>query len=168
MSISFRKTLLAVGVLVTAAFGATGMAHAEPNYQRGNNFNQGGYNRGNDNHQYNRWQNQQRFSGKRPEPQSYRIYNNAPSRVFVIRNDDRTVIHNYMYRNYYRPGFPYAPHNFVIGQPLRPDVYFYEVPPQLLVQLQPAPYGYRYVRVDGDLLLISDLNRIVVDSVTLM
>jgi Ni/Co efflux regulator RcnB len=51
------------------------------------------------------------------------------------------------------------------GQPLPRDVRYYEVPQPLVLQLgQPAP-GYRYVRVDDNILLLATGTRMVVDSI---
>lgn len=52
-----------------------------------------------------------------------------------------------------------------VGQPLARTVYWYPVP-QPVVQLLPqAPYGYRYVRVGNDILLLSPQSSIVVDVI---
>lgn len=51
-----------------------------------------------------------------------------------------------------------------VGQPLPRDVVYYSVPQQVLVQLPPQPAGYRYVRVDGDLLLIALGTLMVIDG----
>jgi len=41
-----------------------------------------------------------------------------------------------------------------IGAPLPAGVVYYSLPPALVVQLTPPPAGYRYVRVDSDILMI--------------
>jgi Ni/Co efflux regulator RcnB len=52
-----------------------------------------------------------------------------------------------------------------VGQPLPREVRYYEVPAPLVVQLgQPAP-GYRYVRVDDNILLLATGTRLVVDAI---
>jgi Ni/Co efflux regulator RcnB len=50
-----------------------------------------------------------------------------------------------------------------VGQPLPRDVVVYEVPRPVLVQLPPAPVGYRYERVGGDIVLVRISGRVVVD-----
>ena len=51
------------------------------------------------------------------------------------------------------------------GQPLPRDVRYYEVPAPLVTQLgQPAP-GYRYVRVDDNILLMATGTRMVIDAI---
>ena len=52
-----------------------------------------------------------------------------------------------------------------IGQRLPPAVVYDPLPPGLVVQLTPAPSGYRYVRVAGDILMISAGTRMVVDAI---
>jgi hypothetical protein len=51
-----------------------------------------------------------------------------------------------------------------VGQPLPRDVVYYQVPQDLIVRLGPAPSGHRYVRVAGDILLITVGAAIVVDA----
>lgn len=51
-----------------------------------------------------------------------------------------------------------------VGQPLARNVVYYEVPAPLVTQFGPAPTGYRYVRVDDDILLISKATRVIVDA----
>jgi Ni/Co efflux regulator RcnB len=52
---------------------------------------------------------------------------------------------------------------WAVGQPLPRDVVEYEVPRPVLVQLPPAPVGYRYERVGGDIVLVRVNGRVVVD-----
>ena len=52
---------------------------------------------------------------------------------------------------------------WAVGQPLPRDVVVYEVPRPVLVQLPPAPVGYRYERVGGDIVLVRTSNRLIVD-----
>ena len=52
-----------------------------------------------------------------------------------------------------------------MGRPLPHDVRYYDVPASLVIQLgQPAP-GYRYVRVDDNILLLATGTRMVVDAI---
>jgi hypothetical protein len=51
---------------------------------------------------------------------------------------------------------------YAVGQPLR--VSYYAVPRPVLVTLPPAPVGYRYVMVNGDVLLIALGTMVVVDA----
>ena len=51
-----------------------------------------------------------------------------------------------------------------VGQPLPRDVVYYTVPPPVLVRLPPQPQGYRYVHVNGDVLLIAIGTLMVIDG----
>jgi hypothetical protein len=99
--------------------------------------------------------------------------------VIVINNSDRVLIRDYIADDYRRncpPGLAkkhngclppgQAKKRYVIGQPLM--VGWEPVPTYIVQRLDPAPYGYRYVRVDQDVLLISEASKKVIDAVTLM
>lgn len=51
-----------------------------------------------------------------------------------------------------------------VGYPLG-GIAYYELPPQVLVRIGPAPVGYRYVRVAGDILMIAVGTSLVVDAI---
>jgi Ni/Co efflux regulator RcnB len=53
---------------------------------------------------------------------------------------------------------------YAIGRPLPREVIFHEVPRPLIVKLGPPPSGYRYVRVDNDILKIVIGTGLVVDA----
>jgi Ni/Co efflux regulator RcnB len=55
---------------------------------------------------------------------------------------------------------------YVVGQPLPATVRYYSVPQPVLVHLPPAPVGYRYVTVNGDILLLAIGTMMVVDALT--
>jgi Ni/Co efflux regulator RcnB len=50
-----------------------------------------------------------------------------------------------------------------VGQPLPRNVVVYSVPQPVLTYLPAAPAGYRYQRVGGDLVLVRNNDRVVVD-----
>lgn len=54
---------------------------------------------------------------------------------------------------------------WMIGRPLPRDVVFYDLPPEVLVQLGPAPSRHRFVRVASDILMIAVGTGMVVDAV---
>ena len=56
---------------------------------------------------------------------------------------------------------------YVIGQPLPPGIVWYAVPHDLVVRLTPPPYGYRYVYLDGGVLLLNLSTRLVIDAVSI-
>lgn len=51
-----------------------------------------------------------------------------------------------------------------VGQVLPRQVIYYEVPALLTVRFGPPPQGYRYVRVDGDILLIAIATGLIIDA----
>ena len=53
----------------------------------------------------------------------------------------------------------------VPGQPVPTGVTLYAVPKQVIVQLPPAPYGYRYARVGNDIVLVRSENQLIVDII---
>lgn len=52
-----------------------------------------------------------------------------------------------------------------VGQPLPRDVPVYAVPQPVLIHLPPAPYGYRYVRVANDIVLVQVQSNLIVDII---
>jgi Ni/Co efflux regulator RcnB len=52
-----------------------------------------------------------------------------------------------------------------VGRPLPREVVYYTVPQPLVVRMGPPPTGYRYVRVDSDILLLAIGTRMVVDAI---
>ena len=55
--------------------------------------------------------------------------------------------------------------NWAVGQPIPRGVVIYSVPQPVLVQLPPAPYGYRYARIGGDIVLVRQQNNLIVDII---
>jgi Ni/Co efflux regulator RcnB len=53
------------------------------------------------------------------------------------------------------------------GSALPSDYQYYDLPGSLYGQLQPLPVGYRYVQVDGDILLIELTSRVIYDVIVL-
>jgi hypothetical protein len=101
----------------------------------------------------------------------------VPPGNVVIADRDRTTVYTY-YRGQYAagncpPGLakknngcmpPGQVRNWAVGQPLPAGVPIYTVPQPVLVQLPPVPYGYRYGRVGGDVVLVHQKNNLVVDN----
>jgi len=100
--------------------------------------------------------------------------------VIIIGSHDRAVIREYLSDDYRRncpPGLakknngclpPGQAKKYRVGYPLPGGVVILPVPGDLLAQLSPAPTGYRYVRVDRDILLIGEATKKVIDAVTLI
>jgi len=52
-----------------------------------------------------------------------------------------------------------------VGQPVPRGVVVYSVPQPVLVHLPPPPYGYRYARIGGDIVLIQVQTNLIVDVI---
>jgi Ni/Co efflux regulator RcnB len=52
-----------------------------------------------------------------------------------------------------------------VGQPIPRGVTVYAVPQPVVVHLPPAPYGYRYARIGGDIVLVQTQNNLIVDII---
>ena len=91
---------------------------------------------------------------------------------------NRVVLHDYYSEQFHSghcpPGLakkhngcmpPGQAKKWYVGRPLPRDVVYYELPRTVLVQLEPPPSGYRYVRVASDILLITVGTSMVVDAI---
>jgi len=58
-----------------------------------------------------------------------------------------------------------AKKRYQVGQPLPRGVVWVEAPPELVVRLSPAPSGYKYAVVDGDLVKLALGTLLVVDAI---
>jgi len=54
---------------------------------------------------------------------------------------------------------------WAVGQPVPRGVAVYTVAQPVLRQLPPAPYGYRYARIGGDIVLVQQRNNVIVDII---
>ena len=54
---------------------------------------------------------------------------------------------------------------WAVGQPLPPDVIFYDLPPEIVIHLGTPPPLHRFVRVASDILLIAAGTGMVVDAI---
>ncbi len=93
-------------------------------------------------------------------------------------DQQRTVIRNY-YTDLYRSGHcppglakknnrcmpPGQAKKWRVGRQLPRGVIFHDLPSALVVQLGPAPAGYRFVRVASDILLITVGTGMVMDAI---
>jgi Ni/Co efflux regulator RcnB len=55
--------------------------------------------------------------------------------------------------------------NWAVGQPVPRNVTVYSVAQPVIRMLPPAPYGYRYARIGGDIVLVQQQNNIIVDII---
>ena len=104
----------------------------------------------------------------------------GPGPQFVIVDNDRHVVSTYYRDEFSRGNCPpglakkdngclppgQAKKMWVVGQPLPPQVVYYQLPPTLYRQLTPPPYGYEYVRVDDDVLLMQSATRSILNILT--
>lgn len=58
--------------------------------------------------------------------------------------------------------------NWAVGQPVPRNVTVYSVAPPVIRMLPPAPYGYRYARIGGDIVLVQQQNNIIVDIIQVL
>jgi Ni/Co efflux regulator RcnB len=99
----------------------------------------------------------------------------VPYQQIVVVDRDRTLVRTY-YRNEYvagrcPPGLAkknngclppgQAKKMWSVGQPLPPEVVYYPIQRELWTQLTPPPYGYEYVQVDDDIVLILTATRVI-------
>jgi len=103
-------------------------------------------------------------------------YDFSGQRYFDDRH--RVVIHDY-YIEQFRTGHcppglakkhngcvpPGQAKKWQIGYPLPRNVIYYDLPPAIVMQLGPPQPGYRYARVDSDILLIAIGTGLVVDAI---
>ena len=96
-----------------------------------------------------------------------------------FNDQQRTVVREYYVQNYSNgkkcpPGLakknngcmpPGQTRNWTVGQPVPRGVTIYSVPQPVIAQLQPAPYGYRYARIGGDIVLVQQQNNLIVDII---
>ena len=103
----------------------------------------------------------------------------APPVTVVVADRDRRAVYGYYRTEYIAGNCPpglakknkgclppgQAKKIWVVGQPLPPAIVYYPLPPTLVTQLSPPPPGYDYVRVDNDVVLMEDANRMIIDFV---
>jgi hypothetical protein len=101
-----------------------------------------------------------------------------PRRVVVFSDGDRQVVRTYYTENY-RDGCPpglirsgdncltqgQVRRQYVVGRSLAPTVVIAPVPDGLVTRLSPAPDGYSYGVVDGDVVRYDTKTRLVVDAI---
>ena len=100
---------------------------------------------------------------------------NPKGQQIVIYDRDRDTVRSW-YRNEYAAGrcppglakkndgcLPpgQAKRMWNMGEPLPRQVAYYPLPRELYAQLTPPPYGYQYVRVDNDILLMVIATRLI-------
>jgi Ni/Co efflux regulator RcnB len=174
MNIRISPTFRTVA-LVVAAFMANGAALAEKDDNKGH---------GKDKKEHNyksgksdKHDKSEKHSGREQDEKRFERDN---VRVGSYFNDDhRRAARTYYVQQYPQgkrcpPGLakknngcmpPGQAKKYVMGQPLARTVYWYPVPQPVVQVLPQVPYGYRYVRVGNDILLLSPESSIVVDVI---
>lgn len=104
----------------------------------------------------------------------------GPQGQFVIVDRDRSAVSSHYRDEFARGNCPpglakkdngclppgQAKKIWAVGQPLPPSVEYYPLPQPLYSRLTPPPYGYEYVRVYDDVLLMQTANRSIINIVT--
>ena len=99
----------------------------------------------------------------------------VPYQQVVVVDRDRTLVRTYYHNEYVAgrcpPGLAkknngclppgQAKKAWSVGQPLPPEVVYYPMPRELWTQLTPPPYGYEYVQVDDNIVLIATATRVI-------
>ncbi len=99
-----------------------------------------------------------------------------------FNDQQRIVVREYYVQNYSNskkcpPGLakknngcmpPGQVRNWAVGQPVPRGVTVYTVPQPVIVQLPPAPFGYRYARIGGDIILVHQQSNLIVDIIQVL
>jgi hypothetical protein len=105
--------------------------------------------------------------------------NKGRATVVVFTDNDRRAVRTYWVDTYGRGNCPpglakkhngclppgQAKKRYIVGQRLPSTVVFERLPPVLVTRLGPAPRGYEYVMVDGDVLRLALGTRLVADAI---
>ena len=103
-----------------------------------------------------------------------------PARVVVFSDQERGSVRTYWVDTYGRGNCPpglakkhngclppgQAKKRYVVGRALPRTIVYEPLPPVLVRRLGPAPAGYEYVVVDGDILKLALGTRLVADAIT--
>lgn len=130
----------------------------------------------------------QKFEAKR-DKQEAKDYKKADKRErkeiqpgTYFNDQQRIVVREYYVQNYSNgkkcpPGLakknngcmpPGQVRNWAVGQPVPRGVTVYSVPQPVIVQLPPAPFGYRYARIGGDIILVQQQSNLIVDIIQVL
>lgn len=160
---TLKKTILGL-TLVTLCAGASLPAFADDHHGNGHGNGRG-------NSEQHRYEQRSEYNRYNHYYDDERYYERSNPRYIIIDDRDRYVIRDYMGHNPHGygppPGRGYKKVTYIIGRPLPRTVIWEPLPYELRTQLRPAPRGYQYVKVDRDVLLISQATKNVIDAVTL-
>lgn len=165
---STTKLVLALAAIAIGSLALNSAAHADSD--KGN-----GKGRGHGSEGYSAY----RYNGE-DYNRDYSRQNDDDKVYLRIGDDDRVVLKRYIEEDYHKscpPGLakkhngcmpPGQAKKYRIGYPLPRDVEYEIVPGYILETLRSAPRGYKYVRVDKDVLLVGEATKKVIDAVTLL
>ncbi len=169
---SLRATALALACVFTAA----------PSFAQGNS---GGHGNGKDKHEQ-KVEKAERKADKHAEKAERKADKQAEKRHrenikhgAYFDDRQRTYVRQYYTQQYADgrrcpPGLakknngcmpPGQVRNWAVGQPIPRGVTVYSVPQPIIVHLPPAPYGYRYSRIGGDIVLVRIQGNLIVDII---
>ncbi len=163
----FNLTGRLVALAITALF------IAGPAFAKGNDDDQG-HGKGKDKHAEKYEKNQQKQADKAEKRERKEIEQGK-----YFNDQQRTYVREY-YTTQYSSGKKCPPglakkgngcmppgqvRSWTVGQPVPRDVVIYSVPQPVILQLPPAPFGYRYARIGGDIVLIKQQNNLIVDII---
>ena len=166
------------------ALAITSLLIAGPAFSKGKDDDDNGHGKGNGNGNGN-GKHAQKFEEKQDKREA-KEYKKAEKRErkeiqpgTYFNDQQRTVVRQYYVQNYSNgkncpPGLakknngcmpPGQARNWAVGQPVPRGVTVYSVPQPVILQLPPAPYGYRYSRIGGDIVLVQQQNNLIVDII---
>lgn len=106
--------------------------------------------------------------------------NNNPANTMRIHDNDRAVLRRYAedhYKKYCAPSlikkygeclqYGQPQKRYVVGYSLPTNILYYPVPRDTVSRLRPIPSGYKYVRVDNDVVLMEISTQKIIDAVVL-
>lgn len=166
-----NKRFFSLLTAFAVCLGTASSAYADNDRGRGHDNGRGHYHK-QQSYKYDRWDNygrDYRFNGGDKRGHDYGRYQPRRPTVYIPSND-RIVIKKYYATQpvVYRPVGPVYKPAWRVGYSLPHYVTYRPVPNRLLNRLQPIPVGYEYVRVNDDILLITQATRIVLDAITLL
>ena len=158
-----------IALAITAIF-AAGPAFAKGNGHGGDED----HGKGKDKHSEKYEKKHQKHAEKAEKRERKEIAQGA-----YFNDQQRTYVREY-YSTHYGPGRKCPPglakkgnacmppgqvRTWVVGQPVPRNIVIYSVPQPVILQLPPAPYGYRYARIGGDIVLVQQQNNLIVDII---
>ena len=151
---------------------------AGPAFSKGKDDEDNGHGKGNGKHAQKFEEKQDKREAKEYKKAEKRERKEIQAGTY-FNDQQRTVVRQYYVQNYSNgkncpPGLakknngcfpPGQARNWAVGQPIPRGVTVYQVPQPVILQLPPAPYGYRYSRIGSDIVLVQQQNNLIVDII---